>query len=42
MRKGVDDYVRGVIAQRRALPQEQWPDGLLLRPESLHEVSQRQ
>jgi cytochrome P450 len=30
-RQSMDDYVRGVIAQRRALPQEQWPDDLLTR-----------
>ncbi len=30
-RRGVDDYIRGVIAQRRAMPQEQWPDDLLTK-----------
>jgi cytochrome P450 len=30
-RRDVDGYVRGVIAQRRAMPQEQWPDDLLTK-----------
>lgn len=29
--KLVDDYIQGIIAQRRALPQDQWPDDLLTR-----------
>ena len=30
-RQGVDAYIRGVVARRRALPQAQWPDDLLTR-----------
>ncbi|HZI13973.1 MAG TPA: cytochrome P450 [Myxococcus sp.] len=30
-RRSVDDYIRGVIAQRRAMPQEQWPEDLLTK-----------
>ncbi|MCP3141564.1 cytochrome P450 [Pyxidicoccus xibeiensis] len=30
-RRSVDDYIRGVVAKRRALPQAQWPDDLLTK-----------
>jgi cytochrome P450 len=30
-RRDVDEYIRGVVAQRRTLPQEQWPDDLLTK-----------
>jgi cytochrome P450 len=30
-RRSVDDYIRGVIAQRRAMPQAQWPEDLLTK-----------
>jgi cytochrome P450 len=30
-RRDVDGYIRGVVARRRALPQERWPDDLLTK-----------
>jgi cytochrome P450 len=31
MRRQVDDYILGLLAQRRGLPAEQWPDDLLTK-----------
>jgi cytochrome P450 len=36
-RRRVNDYIRGLIAQRRALPREQWPEDLLTKMMTLRD-----